>query len=452
MLSRMQPETGYAQLGEDRIAYQIVGDGSVDLVLTPGTFGSMDAEWDEPEWALFYRRMAEFCRVIRYDTRGSGSSDPVPLDALPPWESSAAELLAVMDAVGSERATILGFLNGGAPAMLFAATRPDRTAGLILNHTAARYARADDYPYGLGPDAVPELVAQIVAAWGTEAATYGFFPSRSSDPGFRRWFAKHSRSAASPRAAGSYISDMFRSDARSILPSIHVPTLVIHRTDYAFVPVEHARYLARQIEGARLVELPGADAVPIWEDPDGFLDAMRGFIREVNPHSLSEPRADRVMATVLFTDIVASTEQAAVIGDRQWKDRLDLHDDLSRRRVHEHGGRLVETTGDGILATFDGPGRAIRCALALRQELERVGLPIRSGLHAGEVERRGDRVGGMTVHIAARVQSKAARGEVLVSRTVRDLVVGSNIAFEDRGLHDLKGVEGEWHLLAVADA
>jgi pimeloyl-ACP methyl ester carboxylesterase/class 3 adenylate cyclase len=452
MLSGMQPKTGYAQLGEDRIAYQIVGDGAVDLVLTPGTWGSMDVEWEKPEWAHFYRRMAEFCRVIRYDTRGSGSSDPVPLDALPPWESSADEVLAVMDAVGSERATILGFLNGGAPAMLFAATKPERTAGLILNHTAARYARSDDYPYGLSSDAIPVLVAQIMAAWGTEAATYSFFPSRASDPDFRRWFAKQSRSAASPRAAGAYISDMFRSDARSILPTIHVPTLVIHRADYAFVPVDHARYLASHIEGARLVELPGADAVPIWEDPDGYLDAMRAFIREVNPHSRSEPRADRVMATVLFTDIVASTEQAALLGDRRWKDRLDLHDDLSRRRVHEHGGRLVQTTGDGMLATFDGPGRAIGCAWGLRQELERVGLPIRAGVHAGEVERRGNNVGGMTVHIAARVQAKADRGEVLVSRTVRDLVVGSNIAFQDRGLHDLKGVEGEWHLLAVADA
>ncbi len=448
----MHPETGYARVGDDRIAYQVVGDGSADLVLTPGTFGSMDAEWDEPEWALFYRRMAESCRVIRYDPRGSGSSDPVRLDALPPWESSAAELLAVMDATGSERATILGFLNGGPPAMLFAATRPERTAALILNHTAARYVQANDYPFGLSPDAVPAVIAQIVEAWGTEAAAYGFFPSRASDASFRRWFARHSRSAASPRAAGSYMADMFRSDARSILPAIHVPTLIVHRTDYAFVPIEHARYLAQQIENARLIELPGSDAVPIWEDADGFLDVFQAFIREVNPQSRSAPTADRVMATVLFTDIVASTEQAGAIGDRQWKHRLDLHDELSHRRVRQHGGRLVETTGDGILATFDGPGSAIRCALDLHLELERVGLPIRSGIHAGEVELRGDGVGGITVHIAARVLAKAARGEVLVSRTVRDLVVGSKITFEDRGSHALKGIEGDWNLLAVTGA
>ena len=448
----MQTETGYARLGDDRIAYQIVGDGSADVVLGPGTFGSMDAEWEEPEWALFYRRWAESCRLIRFDPRGSGSSDPVPLDALPPWESSVAEMLAVMDAVGSERATVVGFLNGGPPSMLFAATRPERTAGLILYHAAARHVRSDDYPFGLSPEAVPAVIAQIVEVWGTEAATSGFFPSRASDRDFRRWYAKHLRSAASPRAMGSYMADMFASDARDILAAIHVPTLIMHRTDYAFVPIEHARYLEQQIDGARLIELPGSDAVPIWEDPDGFLDPVRAFIREVNPQYHPEPRADRVMVTVLFTDIVASTEQAGAIGDRQWKNRLDLHDELSRRRVHEHGGTLVETTGDGILATFDGPGRAIRCALDLHRELERVGLPIRAGLHAGEVERRGARVGGIAIHIAARVLAMAGGSEVLVSRTVRDLVTGSNIAFEDRGSHKLKGVEGEWRLYAVAGA
>jgi class 3 adenylate cyclase/pimeloyl-ACP methyl ester carboxylesterase len=452
ILGGVQPRTGYARLGDDRIAYQIIGEGAADLVLGPGTFGSMDAEWEEPEWALFYRRWAQFSRLIRYDPLGSGSSDPVSLDALPPWESSAAETLAVMDAAGSERATILGFLNGGPPAMLFATTKPERTAGLILYHTAARHVRADDYPFGLGPDMVSALIAQIVEAWGTEAATYGFFPSRASDPRFRRWYAKHSRSAASPRAVASYMAEMFRSDARSILPAIHVPTLILHRTDYAFVPIEHARYLAEQIEGAKLIELPGRDAVPIWEDPDGFLEAVQAFISEVNPRQRSEPRADRVMATVLFTDIVASTQQAGAIGDRQWKDRLDLHDELSRRRVHEHGGRLIETTGDGILATFDGPGRAIGCALELCRDLERVGLPIRSGVHAGEVEIRANGIGGITVHIAARVLDKAERGEVLVSRTVRDLVVGSNIAFDDRGTHVLKGIDGEWKLFAVVDA
>jgi class 3 adenylate cyclase len=446
-VSDAQLETGFARLGDDRIVYHVLGEGPSDLVLGPGTFGSMDAEWDDPEWARFYRRMASFCRVIRFDPRGSGSSDPIPLDALPPWESSADEILAVLDATGSERAFILGFLNGGAPAMLFAATRPDRTAGLILNHTAARYVRADDYPIGLPPEAVPGVLEQIVDAWGTEDAVYGFFPSRASDPASRRWFARHSRSAASPRAAGAYLRDMLLSDARSILPAIHVPTAVIHRTDYAFVPIEHGRYLADHIDGARLVELPGTDAVPIWEDPDGFLDAVRTF---VNPDARTQARVDRVLATVLFTDIVGSTERAGALGDREWKALLDLHDEISRRVVQAHGGRLVETTGDEILATFDGPGRAIQCAAELGRELERVGLPIRSGLHAGEVERRGSRIGGMAVHIAARVRSAAGSGDVLVSRTVRDLVVGSDIVFEDRGVHELKGIDGTWQLYALA--
>ena len=446
-MPEVQLESGYARLGDDRIAYHVLGHGPVDVVLGPGTFGSMDVEWEVPEWAHFYRRWASFCRLIRFDPRGSGSSDPIPLDALPPWEASVDEIRAVLDAVGSARAFIFGFLNGGAPAMLFAATQPDRTAGLILNHTAARFVRADDYPIGLPPEAVPGVLEQIVDAWGTEDAAYGFFPSRASDPAFRRWFARHSRSAASPRSAGAYLRDMLLSDARSILPAIHAPTVVIHRADYAFVGIEHARYLAEHIEGATLVELPGIDAVPIWEDPDRLLAAVQEF---VNPAARTEARVDRVLATVLLTDIVGSTERAGALGDREWKALLDLHDEISRRVVQAHDGRLVETTGDEILATFDGPGRAIQCASDLGRELDRVGLPIRVGLHAGEVERRGHRIGGMAVHIAARVRSAAGPGEVLVSRTVRDLVVGSDLAFDDRGVHELKGVDGEWHLYALA--
>lgn len=420
------------------------------MVLGPGTWGSMDAEWEEPEWAHFYRRWASFCRLIRYDPRGSGSSDPVPINALPPWESSVDELLCVMDAAGSERATILGFLNGGPPAMLCAATRPDRTSGLILYHAAARYMQAKDYPWGFPAEAIEGVIEEIVEGWGTERAADGFFPSRADDPAFRRWFAKLSRSASSPRAAGAHIAEMLRGDARNILPSIHVPTLIMHRTNYAFVPIEHARYLANHIEGARLVELPGIDAVPIWEDPDGFLDATQVFLSEVHPGSRAEATEDRVMATVMFTDIVASTERVSAIGDRRWKERMDLHDDLSRRRVQAYGGRVVETTGDGILATFDAPGRAIRCAVELRRELDRVGLPVRTGIHAGEVERRGTNVGGLAVNIAARVMAAAASGEVLVSRTVRDLVVGSDFAFEDRGLHRFKGVDGDWQVFALS--
>ena len=446
----MQPETGYATLGDDRIAYQVIGDGPIDVILGPGTWGAMDTEWERPEWALFYRRWASFCRLIRFDPRGAGASDPVPRDALPPWERAVAELIAVMDACNSKRAVPLGFLDGGPAAMLFATTMPDRTAGLILNHTAARHVAADDYPIGMPPAAVDEVVDRVVAAWGTGDAAWAFFPSEAGDERFRRWFAKFSRAAATPGAAGAAIREMLEGDSRSLLDAIHVPTLILHRTDYEFVSVEHARYLAEHIQGAKLVELPGTDAVPIWEDPDSYLEAMREFLAEIEPSPAPALRPTRIMATVLFTDIVRSTERAEQVGDREWRDLLDLHDEVSRSRVGEFEGQLVKTTGDGILATFDGPGRGIRCAATLRDELGRMGLSIRSGLHAGELERRDGDIGGHAVSLAARVMAAADAGEVFVSRTVRDLVVGSDLGFEDRGSHPLKGI-GDWELFALAE-
>jgi class 3 adenylate cyclase len=448
----MEPKTGYASLGDDRIAYQVIGDGPVDLVLGPGTWGSMDMEWERPEWALFYRRWAAFCRIIRYDPRGSGSSDPVPRDVLPPWEASVQEMVAVMDACGSERAVPLGFLDGAPAAMLCAATRPERTSALILNHAAAKHVAQDGYPAGMPPEAVERVVGQVVDDWGTEAAAGAFFPSQSGDERFRRWFAKFSRLAATPGAAGSAVREMLSSDSRSLLSAIHVPTLIVHRTEYAFVPVEHARYLAAHIAGSRLVELPGADAVPIWEDPDSYLQAIQEFFAEVHPDSVPTARPDRIMATVLFTDIVRSTEQVEQLGDRNWRDLIGLHDQMSRLRVDEFGGELVQTTGDGILAIFDGPGRGVRCASALQTELERMGLSIRSGLHTGELERSDGDVRGIAVHLAARVMAEARAGEVLVSRTVHDLITGSDIILEDRGPHHLKGIDGEWQLFALVAA
>jgi class 3 adenylate cyclase/pimeloyl-ACP methyl ester carboxylesterase len=448
--SGVQPEARYAWLGEDRIAYYATGDGPVDVVVTPGLFGSMDVEWDEPEFGLFFRTWASVCRFIWYDRRGSGSSDPVSIDALPPWESSVDEMLAVMDAAGSDRAVVFGGGDAGPTAMLAAATHPQRILGLLLYQTSARYVVDDDYPIGLPSAMADAFVDGMGASWGTEEAAGFAVPSRADDPAFRRWFARYMRAMTTPRVAAAFLRDMMDSDARSILPSVHVPTLVLHRRASPLVPLEQGRYLAEHIDGARFVELPGGDGPPFWEGADEFLDAVREFLAGIETPEGDVPRHDRAMATLLFTDIVGSTEQASELGDRGWRDVLDLHNAWSRRRVREHEGRLVKFTGDGILATFDGPGRAIACAQALGPDLQRIGVRIRTGLHAGEIELHGEDVGGVAVHIAARVMAEAGPGEILVSRTIRDLVVGSDVVMEDRGEHQLKGVDGVWQLFAVA--
>jgi class 3 adenylate cyclase len=444
----VQPETRYAWLGQDRIAYQVLGQGPPDLVVTPGSFTHVDAMWEDPAAALMFRRLASFSRLIRFDRLGTGASDPAPLDQLPPWESYAEELATVLDEVGSERAAILVSLDAGSMAMYFAATKPERTSALILFNTTARVLAADDYPIGMPREVAEALLGQFDKVWGTEAMAQLAAPSRADDERFRRGIAKAARSAASPRAAQAFLRVMFEIDARPFLPLIHAPTLVLHRTGYPILPIGHARFLAEQIPDAKLIELPGADATLPHQAADVVLGHVEAFLR-----SLRRPAVpDRVLATVLFTDIVASTEQAGRLGDRRWRELLEVHDELARRLVEEFQGRLVKTTGDGILVTFDGPGRGIRCAAALRGELGGIGLQIRAGLHTGEVELRDGDVGGIAVHLAARVMAAAGSGEILVSRTVRDLVVGSDIAVEDRGPHALKGIEGSWQLFAVTGA
>ena len=443
------PETRFACLGSERIAYQVYGSGPIDLVTTPGSFGSIDAEWEDPAVELFNRRSASFARTIRYDRRGSGGSDPVPIEALPPLEFYVDELIAVMDAAGSDRAVIHGLYDGGPVAMLAAATRPERVAGLILGHTAAAYLADDDYPIGFSSEQA-RAVAEMMGGWGTDDFAWNACPSRAADERFRRWLAKIMRSAAAPGAFRAFFEEMVRTDVRGLLPSIHVPTLVMHRTGLTIFPLAFGAYLADHIDGARLVEVPGSDLTLWgWEHADLILEAIQTFLADLEPGSLSQPNTDRVMATVLFTDIECSTERAREFGDRGWRVVLDLHEDLSRRRIEEFGGRLVKTTGDGVLATFDGPGRGILCARSLRRDLEAIGAPIRSGLHAGEIELRGADIGGVAVHIAARVMATAGAGEVLVSRTVRDLVVGSDLTFDERGPHELKGVDGVWELYAL---
>lgn len=440
--------TQYARLGDGRIAYQVVGERPRDLVMSAGTYGSIDLDWEDPVVAAMYRRLAAFCRLIRFDRRGSGASDPLPLDALPPWESFTDEVVAVMNAVGSEQATVMGLFDAGPMAAMFVATKPERAEALILANTSARILRSDDYPVGAPLERAEQAVDQVVDTWGTEEQAWMQVPSRASDERFRRWFARYTRSIASPTAIKAYLGAMLEADARSILSSIHRPTLVLHRSDYRLFPMDQGRYLAEQIPGARLVEIPGSDGPLPWEHADLIVDHIEEFMTGVSKRA--EPT--RAVLTVFFTDIIKSTEKVGQVGDWQWRHLLDLHDERSKRVVEAFGGRVVQTTGDGMLATFEGPGRGIRAAFALREELRELGLDVRFGLHTGEVELRDEGgVGGLAVHIAARVMAAAGSGEVLVSRTIRDLTFGSRIRFEDRGAHRLKGVPGDWQLFAVKE-
>jgi class 3 adenylate cyclase len=442
----VQPETKYAWLGDDRIAYQVLGHGPPDLVMTRGGYGHLDIAWEDPGFALFFRSLASFSRLILFDRRGMGASDPPPQAPLPPWESYAEELTAVLDAVGCERAAILAEMDAGPLALFFAGARPERTSALILANTAAKYVADDDYPIGFSAEVGEAILAQFDQGWGTDALLAVLLPSRAGDERFRQWYMKMQRALASPKAAQSFLRTMLEADVRTVLPLVHAPTLILHRRDVQLLPIGHARYLAEHIPEARLVELPGADAPLIWEQPQLALDLIEEFLTGVR----RPPEPTRVLATVLFTDVVDSTKLATRLGDRRWRELLDVHDELARQAVEETGGQLVKTTGDGILATFDGPGRAMRCAAALRDELRGLGVQIRAGLHTGEVELREDDVGGIAVHIAARVMAAARAGEILASRTVRDLVVGSDIALDDRGSRPLMGVQGTWQLFAVA--
>ncbi len=442
----MEPVAGYAKLDEQRIAFQVIGDGPIDLVITAGFWGSFDVEWENPTIRLFYQRLASFSRVIRFDRRGAGGSDPLPLGALPPWEAFAEEIESVMDAAGSEQAALMAIADAG-PALLFASTRPHRTRALVLFNTTARIIVADGYPIGLTQTELDAMGQAVSEEWGTssQAAARYFFPSQASDPRFLQWLTKLQRAITSPTPVLQYTAASVEADARPLLSSVQVPALVLHRVDSGFPPLKHGRYLAEHIEGAKLVEIPGGDNYPYFEYAESTLAALEEFLSGTK-HQVS---TDRILASMLFTDIVDSTLRVKEVGDRQWKSLLNLHDDLSERVVTAYGGRVVKSTGDGVLALFDGPGRAIRAADEFREQLDQLGLPIRAGIHTGEVELRGDDVGGIAVHLAARVMAEGNPGEILVSSTVRDLVAGSGIGFVDRGLHSLKGIEDDRQLYAV---
>lgn len=442
----MAIETRYARLGDDHIAYQVVGSGPVDLVFMSAWFSHVDGRWEEPRFAAMLRRLASFSRLILFDKRGSGASDALP-STEPTWEDWADDILAVMDDAGSERAVVVGVADSGPFAILFAASHPERTRSLVLVNTGARFTADTDYPSGMRADDVEAFLQRARESWGRDATDTieAFAPSVADDERYRQWSARYQRMGASPGRSIDMARLLFQMDVRRVLSTIRVPTLVIHRRDFRFFPVEYGRYLAQHIDGAKYVELDGADGFLYLGDMASMIDEIQEFATGTR----AAEDVDRVLATILLTDMVGSTDLAAQLGDHRWRLVLDAHDDVVRRELERYRGRLHRTTGDGVLATFDGPARAIRCTFGLREALRGVGVQIRSGLHAGEIETRGNEIGGINVHIAARVMSEAGSGQVFASSTVKDLVTGSDILFVDQGLRALKGLPRDWQLYEV---
>lgn len=439
----MEAETRYAQSDGVSIAYQVHGEGPLDLVFVPGFVFHVELVWEHPSVARMLRRLASFARLILFDKRGQGLSDRPPRP--PTLEESMADLGAVMDAVGSERAALLGVSEGGPMATLLAATHPERVSALVLYGTYARMLRADDYPRGIPEDVFDRWAEMVRAEWGGPVGLRVWAPTVQDDAGFADWWARLLRQGTSPHGALDLL-DLYREiDVRQVLPSIDLPTLVVHRSGDRMIRAEQGRYIADQVPGARYVELPGDDHLLMAGDQDAVLDEIEEFL--VGTRRTREP--ERVLGTVLFTDIVDSTRHAAQSGDRRWGDLLAGHDAAVRRELEVYRGREIKALGDGFLATFDGPARAIRCALAIRESVRRLGIDVRAGVHTGELERQNGDVAGMAVNIGARVSGLAGPGEVLASSTVKELVVGSGLVFEDRGVHDLKGVPDQWHLFAV---
>jgi class 3 adenylate cyclase len=424
-----RPETRYAKSGELHIAYQVLGDSELDLVVVSGAFTNLELVWDLPWYARFHTRLAAFSRLICFDKRGTGLSDRISGAAT--LEERMDDVRAVMDAVGSERAAIFGASEGGAMSMLFAATYPERTRALVLYGT---FARHDSWVGTV--DQLEAAIAEIERSWGTGESLRRYAPSLATDENSLRAWGRFERLSASPLAMIALRRMNSEIDIRHVLPTIRVPTLILHRSGDVAISVEAGRYIAEQVPGAKFVELPGEDHLPMAGDSDRVADEIEEFLTGTR----RETEPDRVLATVLFTDIVGSTERVAAVGDRAWRELLDRHDAAAREEIARFRGRIVKSLGDGFLATFDGPARGVRCAAAVAERMRPLGIELRSGLHTGEIELRGEDVGGLAVHMAQRVAATAAAGEVLVSSTVRDLVAGSGIGFEDRGPHVLKGL------------
>ena len=437
------PPTEYAVLGDDRIAYQVFGEGILDLIYLSPSGDCLECRWELPAYAGFLRHLGTLARVIMFDQCGRGASDTPSGDALPSWERWADEARAVLDAVGGDRAVLFGNTDAAATAILFAATHPTRTQGLILGNATARFAPSPDQPEQIKKqEEVSRFTRQV---WGTEVFAQFAAPDASSDPSFQRWFAKSQRLSLRPRDASELLRFENSMDVREALASVSAPTIVLHRVGWKIISPDEGQYLADHIPGARYALVPGNDGTLFTEPVGEILKHIEEFLRGLP--GASQP--DRALAAILFTDIVGSTARAAALGDKEWRNLLETHDAVARTIVSQHRGQIIKTTGDGMLVTFDGPGKAIRCAMALSDALRPLSLEIRAGLHTGEVELRGTDIAGIGVHIAARVLESASPGDLLVSAAVPMLVAGSGIEFEDRGEYELKGVPGSWKLFAV---
>jgi class 3 adenylate cyclase len=444
----MRPQTRYARSGDTGIAYQEFGEGEIDIVLAFPFVSHLDLMWEDAAHVRFLNRLGSFARVIPFDRRGVGLSDPV--DSATTLEERMDDVRAVMDAAGSERAALFGMSEGAMMCMLFAAAHPERCSALVLWGAMARSTWAEDYPWAAPKEALLEADRELMAPyWGQGATIDVFSPSLAGDPRAREFQARFERQAASPMRVDQLFQMFLDTDVRDTLPLIRTPTLVMHRRDDHAVNYRAARWLAEQIEGSRYVELEGEDHFP-WagEGGDEALDEIQEFLTGVRPG----PTPERVLATVLFTDIVDSTRLATELGDRRWRALLEDHQRLVRDHLQRCGGREVKTTGDGFLAIFDGPTRAAECARAIVDEMPALGIEVRAGLHTGEVELMGDDIGGIAVHVAARISGLAGERTVLASRTVRDLAVGSGVGFEPFGTHTLKGVPDEWEIYRIAAA
>ncbi len=442
----MPPETRYARSGELHIAYQTVGEGPLDVLWVPNWIWQMEHVWEQPWIARLLRRVSGFGRLIMFDRRGTGMSDK--LSGAPTLEEQMDDVVAVMDAVESERAAVVAMLEAGTMACLFAATHPERTRALVLYEAMARMSKAPGYEWTLTREERESMVEELRANWGTGAWTLGLSSPLAQEGPLRAWTGRLERLAASPGTAVALFRMHSEVDVRPLLPSIQAPTLVLHRPADTYIDIRHSRYITEVVPGARLVELPGQHTLPFGPGQDELVDELEEFLTGAR-HA---PDSERVLATVMFADIVDSTRRAAELGDRSWRGLLETVNGSIEHELELYRGRVVKRMGDGLLATFDGPARAIRCASAIRDGARgHFGLEVRTGLHTGEIELMGDDVGGLAVHIGARVSACAQPGEILVSGTVKDLVVGSGIPFEDRGERELKGVPGAWRLWAVSD-
>jgi pimeloyl-ACP methyl ester carboxylesterase len=438
------PDVRYARSSDVNIAYAVVGDGPFDLVLVPGFISHLELDWEEPRYAHFLERLASFSRLILFDKRGTGLSDRPA--GLPDLETRMDDVRAVMDAAGSDRAALFGYSEGGPMSCLFAATYPQRTSALAVYGTYAKRSDPDDdYPWAPTWEERQRYAQEVEEEWGRESDLGTMAPN--ADEALTRWWRVRARAAASPGAARDLILMNSQIDIRDVLPSIHVPTLVLHRSGDRDSQIDEGRFVAERIPGARFVELAGDDHAP-FVDADQVVDEIEAFLTSRDP--VREP--NRVLATVLFTDIVGSTQKAVELGDRAWRELLERHNAVIRRQLGRFQGRELDTAGDGFFASFDGPARAIRCAVAITQSVADLGIAVRAGLHTGECEFVDGEVGGIAVHIGARVAQEAGPGEVLVSSTVKDIVAGSGIDFRDRGVAELKGLPGEWRLFSVASA